>query len=147
MFWNRWLHFAEGTVRLRVEAVFPERVINLMSSHGLRFWDVCWESELEFVCTMNRRDWRRLRALTEQQNCRVSVQRRGGVPYLAQKAKRRRTLVLTLTLAAALLFFGSFCVWDFEVEGETTVSEEEILRALAEQGVKLGTFVGDIDSE
>ena len=54
MLLNHWLHFAEGTVRLRVEAVFPERVMNLMSSHALRFWDVQWESELEFTCTMCR---------------------------------------------------------------------------------------------
>lgn len=147
MLLNRWLHFAEGTVRVRVEAVFPERVMNLMSSHALRFWDVCWESELEFTCTMSRRDFKRLRVLTEHQSCNIAVERRKGMPYLAGRAKRRSALVLTLFLAALVLFFGSFCVWDFEVEGEAGVSEEKILRVLASHGVKLGVLSGKIDSE
>ena len=147
MLLNRWLQFAEGTVRVRVEAVFPERVMNLMSSHGLRFWDVRWESEVEFTCSMSRRDFKRLRVLTERQPCRITVERRRGIPYLALRAGDRRALVLTLLLAAALLFFGSFCVWEFEVEGETGVSEETILRVLASHGVKLGVLSGKIDSE
>ena len=147
MLLNRWLQFAEGTVRVRVEAVFPERVMNLMSSHGLRFWDVRWESEVEFTCSMSRRDFKRLRVLTERQPCRITVERRRGIPYLALRAGDRRALVLTLLLAAALLFFGSFCVWEFEVEGETAVSEETILRVLASHGVKLGVLSGKIDSE
>lgn len=147
MLLNRWMHFAEGTVRLRVEAVFPERVMNLMSSHALRFWDVCWESELEFTCTMSRRDFRHLRVLTERHPCRIAVERRRGMPYLAVRARRRAALSISLLLAAAVLFFGSFCVWDFEVEGETGVSEEKILRVLASHGVKLGVLSGEIDSE
>lgn len=147
MLLNRWLQFAEGTVRVRVEAVFPERVMNLMSSHGLRFWDVRWESEVEFTCSMSRRDFKRLRVLTERQPCRITVERRRGIPYLALRAGDRRALVLTLLFAAALLFFGSFCVWEFEVEGETGVSEETILRVLASHGVKLGVLSGKIDSE
>ncbi len=147
MLLNRWLHFAEGTVRVQIEAVFPERVMNLMSSHALRFWDVRWESELEFICTMSRRDFKRLRVLTEHQPCRIAVERRRGIPYLAGRAKRRGALVLTLLLAALVLFFGSFCVWDFEVEGEAGVSEEKILRVLASHGVELGVLAGEIDSE
>lgn len=147
MLLNHWLHFAEGTVRLRIEAVFPERVMNLMSSHALRFWDVQWESELEFTCTMSRADFKRLRALTEHQACRVAIERRRGVPYLALRAKRRLALLLTLVFSAAVLFFGSFCVWDFEVEGEAGISEEKILRVLSDHGVKLGVFSGKIDSE
>ena len=147
MLLNRWLHFAEGTVRLRVESVFPERIMNLMSSNALRFWDVSLISELEFGCTMTRRDFRRLRRLTETGACRISVEKRRGAPYLARRAKRRRLLVLTLTMAAALLFCGSFCVWDFEVEGETAVSEEKILRVLSSHGVGLGTLGRSIDSE
>lgn len=147
MLLNRWLHFAEGTVRVRVEAVFPERVMNLMSSHALRFWGVCWDSELEFTCTMSRKDFKRLRTLARDQSCRIAVEGRRGVPYLASRAKRRRMLTLTLCFVVTILFFGSFCVWDFEVEGETGVSEEKILRVLASHGVKLGTFSGEIDSE
>ena len=147
MLLNHWLQFAVGTVRVRVEAVFPERVMNLMSSHALRFWDVRWESELDFTCTMSRRDFKRLRVLTEHQACRVTVERRQGIPYLALRVKGRWALLVTLLFVAAALFFGSFCVWEFEVEGEAGVSEEKILRALASHGIRQGVLSEKIDSE
>ena len=46
-----------------------------------------------------------------------------------------------------MLFFGSFFIWDFTVEGNVRVSEEEILRALQRQGVTIGTFGISLDTE
>ena len=40
----------------------------------------------------------------------------------------------------SLILFGSFFVWDVEIEGNETVSDERILRALEAEGVTYGTF-------
>ncbi|MGM9618467.1 MAG: sporulation protein YqfD [Oscillospiraceae bacterium] len=147
MLMNRLLHLAEGKVRVRVESAFPERVMNLMSSHGLRFWDVQWRSALEFSCTVSRKDYRRLRELTENLGCAVTAESRRGAPYFARRFRRRCALVASLALAVMALALGSFCIWDFEIEGETEVSDEEILRTLSQYGVRLGAFGLSIDSE
>ena len=39
----------QGQVRLRVEAAFPERVLNLCGARHLSFWDVEWESATVFT--------------------------------------------------------------------------------------------------
>ncbi len=144
---KRLLHLAEGTVRIRVEAPFPERIFNLLSSNAIPFWDVKRRSPTAFSCTLARQDYRRLRRLGETLDCDIRVERRRGAPCLARELRRRLTLTLSLAAAVAVLALGSFCVWDFEIEGETSVSDEEILRALQKYGVGIGTFSGEIDSE
>ena len=141
------LHLAEGTVRIRVEAPFPERIFNLLSSNAMPFWDVKRHSPTAFSCTLARKDYRRLRQLGERLDCELRVERRRGAPYLAKEFRRRLTLTLSLAAAVTVLALGSFCVWDFEIEGETPVSDEEILRSLQKYGVGIGALSGNIDSE
>lgn len=50
-----------GQTWVRVEAPFPERVLNLCSARGLAFWDLVWESETVFTCRLSRRDCGRLK--------------------------------------------------------------------------------------
>ncbi len=139
------INLITGQVTLRVESGFPERVLNLCAARQIPFWDLQWESELAFTFTMTRQSWRRLRALRDRLNAEIVPVEREGVPYFLWRFRRRYALLAGMAIAAALVFFGSFFIWDFEIEGETSVSREAILRSLARNGVHLGTFGGAID--
>ena len=54
--------------------------------------------------------------------------------------RRRYFLLAGLILSLGLLFIGSFFVWDFEIEGNETVSDERILRALEKEGCVTALF-------
>ena len=113
----------------------------------LAFWDMEWESETAFTCRLNRRDYYALRRAVKQLDCRLTVVRKEGVPFFLGRFRRRHALLAGLTLCSALLFFGSFFIWDFTVEGNQRVTDEEILRALQRQGVGIGTFGISLDTE
>lgn len=147
MLMERALHLAAGKVCIAVRGPFPARILNLMSSRGLSFWALQWDGIGGFRCTLSRRDYGRLRRLTEGLDCEITVERRQGAPYFARRLRRRVVLSLTLALATAALALGSFCVWDIEIEGETALSDEEILRTLQKYGVGIGSFCRDIDQE
>ena len=68
-------------------------------------------------------------------------------PFFLGRFRRRHVLLACIALCAALLFFSSFFIWDFTVEGNKTVPSEEILRALEENGITLGTFGFSVDAE
>ena len=142
----RAVNFCRGHVTLRVESGFPERVLNLCAARGIGFWDLRWESELAFTFTVSRGDWRRLGQLEERLGARITPVEREGVPFFLLRFRRRHWLVAGMAAAAALIFFGSFFIWDFSIEGNVTVSREEILRSLDRHGVGLGTFGYSIDS-
>lgn len=137
----------QGQVRVRVETAFPERVLNLCGARNLAFWDLEWESATAFTCRLSRPDWHALRRAARQLDCTLTLVGREGVPYFVGRFRKRYALLLGLALCAGGLFFGSFFIWDFCVEGNETVTREEILRALQKNGVGLGTFGFSLDAE
>ena len=144
---NQIVNRLRGQVRVRVEAAFPERVLNLCGARNLAFWDLEWESPTAFSCRLSRRDWHALRRAAGKLDCDLTLVRREGVPYFVQRFRKRYALLAGLALCALWLSVGSFFIWDFTVEGNVTVPEEEILRALQTCGVDIGTFGFALDAE
>jgi len=135
-----------GEVTGRVESGFPERVLNLCAEYGIVFWDLSWESPVAFTFTMSRRDWKRLRRLSRHIDCDLSAVGWRGTPFFLGRIRYRYALWVTLGICVVSLFIGSFYIWDFEIEGNETVSQQEILRALDKCGVGFGTFGLSVDS-
>ena len=144
---NRIVNRLRGQVWVRVETPFPERVLNLCGARNLAFWDMKWESETAFTCRLHRQDYGTLRRAVKQLDCTLTVVRKEGAPFFLGRFRRRHALLAGLALGAALLFLGSFFIWDFTVVGNERVTEEEILRALEKQGVGIGTFGISLDTK
>ena len=136
-----------GQVRIRVECAFPERVLNLCGARDLAFWDLEWESPTAFTCRLSRNDYGKLRRAAEKLDCELTVVGREGAPFFLRRFRHRTALVTGLVACGLGLFVGSFFVWDYQVEGNETVSTERILRALEKNGVGLGAFGLSLDGE
>ncbi len=135
-----------GQVTGHIESGFPERVLNICAEHGLRFWDLTWESAVAFTFTMTRRDWKRLRRLSRRLDCQMEAVSWRGTPFFLGRLRYRFGLWVTMGVCLMALLAGSFFIWDFEIEGNETVSDLEILRALEKHGVGFGTFGFAVDS-
>ncbi len=140
------VNLLKGEVTGRVESGFPERVLNLCAEYGIVFWDLRWESPVAFTFTLARQDWKRLRKLSKRIDCDMTAVSWRGAPFFAGRMRRRYALWVTLAACLAALFYGSFFIWDFEIEGNETVSQQEILRALEKYGVGFGTYGMSVDS-
>lgn len=130
----------KGQVTARVESGFPERVLNLCGEYGVRFWALEWESEVAFTFTLARRDWKRLRRITRNLDCRLQAVSWRGTPFFLGRLRLRYGVWIPLGALMAALLCSSFFIWDFEIEGNERVSDREILRALEKEGVTFGTF-------
>ena len=144
---NQILNRFRGQVRLRVEAAFPERVLNLCGARDLSFWDLEWESPTAFTCRLSRRDYHALRRAARHLDCTITPIRREGVPYFLGRFRKRYALVAGLILCAAGLSLGTLFIWDFTVEGNETVPTEEILRSLEKNGVRRGAWGLSVNGE
>ena len=140
------VNLVKGEVTGKVESGFPERILNLCAEYGITFWDLRWSSPVEFTFTMTRRDWKRLRRLIKKIDCDLTAMEWRGTPFFLGRIRYRYGLWVTLILCSTLLFLSSFFIWDFRVEGNQTVSKQEILRALDKCGVGFGTYGLSVDS-
>ena len=132
-------NFLRGSVLVRVECAYPERIMNLCSVHDIPFWDIRWETPICFTLRTTRGGVGGLRAVAEPVGARVEVLRRSGAPSLLLRLRRRYALLGGAALLLALLTASNFFIWDFEVTGNETVPTEEILRALERQGLTVGS--------
>ena len=130
----------KGEVTARVESGFPERVLNICGEYGIPFWDLRWESPVAFTFTLARRDWKRLRKLSKRLDCQLTAVGWRGTPFFLGRLRHRYGLWVTTGLCLLGLFYGSFFIWDIEIEGNETVSDQTILRVLEEHGVAFGTY-------
>lgn len=134
------VNWLSGTVAITVESGFPERVLNLCSAHGIAFWDTKWHSPTSFSMKLSRTHYLKLRRLSRKLDCEITVEKKEGAPFFVKKFRRRYALLIGLFCALSVVLVGSFFVWDFEIEGNETVSDERIMRALEKNGVTYGTF-------
>lgn len=135
----------QGQVRVRVEAPFPERVLNLCGARGLSFWNVKRESSEVMYCSLTRKDYHRLLKSAGDLDAVITPERKQGAPFFLKRFRRRRVLLGGLCVVALLLFTSSFFIWSFAIEGNHTVSDRRILRALEDNGVKPGVFGLSVD--
>lgn len=135
-----------GQVTGRVVSGFPERVLNICAEHAIVFWDLTWESAVAFTFTMTRRDWKRLRRFSRRLDCEMEALSWKGTPFFLGRLRHRYGLWITLSFCALALLLGSFFVWDYDIEGNETVSDLEIMRALEAEGVTFGSFGFAVDS-
>lgn len=137
---NRAAELLRGTLRVRVESDFPERVLNLCGTHGIAFSALKWESARALSFTVRAAERRRLEAILAPLDATLTVERAEGVPFFLRRLRRRYALLAGLALALALVLLNSFFIWDMEVSGNETVPSEKILRVLEEQGLRRGSF-------
>lgn len=143
--YRKTVNYLRGSVRLRVESPYPERVINLCAAHGVPFWDLQWESETVFAVRTTRHSLPLLRRITEETECTVTTQEERGAPVLLRRGKRRYGLIAGAVLLALLSLCGNIFIWDFRVSGNETVPEEAILRALENCGITVGSVGLELD--
>lgn len=136
---NRAAALLRGTVRVRVEHPFPERVLNLCGAHGLRFSELTRE-ESAVSFTLRARERARLECLLAPLGATVTTLRADGAPTLLRRLRRRYALLAGLALVLLLAVANSFFIWDFSVSGNETVPTEKILLALERQGLRCGSF-------
>ena len=144
---SRAVNYLRGQVLVRVESAFPERVLNLCAARDLGCWDLQWESETAFTCRLSRADFRELRRAAGKLECSVTPLRRSGAPYTLHRLLSRPALAAGAVAVGLWLVLGSFFIWEFTIEGNETLPDEVILRALEEQGVGIGSFGLSLDGE
>ncbi len=134
------VNYIKGTVRVKVRARYEERVINICTYLGIKFWNIerGGDGNLEFTTTIG--GYRKLRRAAEKNGSfTVKPISRKGVPFLMWKVRKRYILLAGLGVFIFMMTISSMFIWQIEVRGNEKVSTEEILGALGELGVDIGT--------
>lgn len=139
----RFLHsfFGEYTVRLRGNNILP--FIHRLTVNRILFWALRGEKE-EWTLKTTLAGAEPLLANARDAGIDAEIIAKRGLPFLAAKYKKRPGLFLGLVLGLALIFYAELFVWKITVNGNTLLSDEEILEALEDYGIGVGSYIPKI---
>ncbi|MBQ6387469.1 MAG: sporulation protein YqfD [Ruminococcus sp.] len=137
----RW---CRGSVDFTAAGKFPERLLNLAAVRGIRIWNP-QPVPGGVSGSMLLADYRRIRPLAKRARVRTRVSRRRGLPFFVCRYQNRFGLVVGAALGAMLIVFLSQFLWSFRIVGAEHLSQQQIRDVLAENGVRVGVYKGDLD--
>lgn len=136
-----------GTVRLEVVGAEPEKLLTACALKGIEFWNCDPGDGCVMHMTVYAAECPAVEKLARRCMCEVqTIQKKGGEKLL-RMVRRRKLLAALLAFFAALIAWSSLYIWDIDVEGNDTVSDGVILRALEENGVGIGTYWPGISND
>lgn len=136
----RIFDFLRGWTELEVQGSLPERLLNALAMRNIPFWGV----DKSDACTMRFKVRRKYAetasALAVSSQCTVTHATARGAPVKLRSMRTRYALFAGAALCMALLAVSSCFVWEIRVEGNEQLSTGEIIRALDDCGVGIGSF-------
>ena len=140
-------NYLSGYVRIIVEGFFIERFINLCLKNGILLWNSKRKKATLLEVNIPVKDFKKVVGLAKQTDNKVKIKSKKGFPFVAHQYKKRKIFFSFLCLIVVSILFLSNFVWNIEIIGNQTISKEEILQNLKEQGLNIGNFKKNVDTK
>ena len=141
---NRLLWFLLGYGIVNICGASPQWVLNTLTARRIPFWDLQWDDPLEVRICVFRRDLAAVERAAADSQCNVVRTTEVGCRKSLRRLLQRPVLLLAMLFTVVSLWIVPKFLLFYEVSGNDTVPEQQILRELERLGVGFGTFGPDI---
>lgn len=137
--------FIIGYVNIQIEGFYIERFINMCKAKSILLWGMDRKKSSILNANIAIKDFKRIKQIARKTKCKIKLQQKKGLPFIFQKYKKRKIFVILLALVFINIIASSQFVWNIEIKGLNTISKEEIMSELNEDGLKIGTYKNNMD--
>ncbi len=141
------VNYFRGSIRVHVECPYPERLVNICAQNDIEFWDLERFSPTTVHISMHLGGFKKLRSLSDKAGFEISQVKKTGVPFFLWKVRKRYVLLAGMLLMFMTVWGLSLFVWEIDVHGNEKVQSQQILEALKELDIGIGSFGPSIKSE
>ena len=142
---SRFRDFMRGTLVCVLKDGAVERFMNLCRSRGIYLADIRWASgEVEFAIGL--KDYLKIRPIVRKCHSVPHIKKKRGLPFILYRNRRHRAFFGGLMLALCMLFVLSGFVWNIEIEGNYTHTDESLIRFMRSIDVFTGQRKGSVDT-
>ena len=140
------LHFFEGSRTLRLGVASAGEVMNLCHRYGFVYWNlrfcgdhICLDASLSTS--------KKLLQVCRERGISAVVDGERGLPILLRRYRHRYGIVVGLFCFAAIIFASGRVLWGIEINGNSALSDEEVIEELRACGLSLGCPLAELDTE
>ena len=140
------LKYIRGYVQIKIWGFAPERFFNLCSNKNILLWDIKRDGDTYYMC-ISLAGFKKLKGIARKTRTRVVILKRYGLPFLIPKVLARKVFLAGLFAACFFWFWTSLYVWEISISGNQAITEDVFRDFLAEEGIRVGVKIRDIDIE
>lgn len=138
------IRYIKGYVRIRVSGYSPERFINACRYRKIRLWGLFPRlGAYEMYTTIQ--GFKKLKPIIRKTGTKVTIIGRFGLPFFFHRYRKRKLFFIGAIGCVVLIYVMSLFVWDIEVTGNVSRSDETLLKFLDKKEVRHGMLISDID--
>lgn len=140
---NLW-NYLRGYVIIEVNGFSIERFVNMALHRGVYIWDLKYFNN-KVRMKVSIKGFKLLKGCAKKTKCKVYIIEKAGTPFFLFRYRKRKVLVGGVAFFVLIVYFLSSFIWLVEVEGYEHLDHYELVNFLANNGLKVGAYKGNID--
>lgn len=141
------LQYLFGYMNIRIEGFFVEKVISRATNKKIALWNIKREKSCIVYANVGIDNYEELAKITNENKCKIEILKKSGLPCIIERYKKRKTILIMFILVSILLVTISNFVWNIQIEGNLSISKEELIKELNDNGLKVGMLKRKVDEE
>ena len=141
------LKYIQGYIRITVEGYYIERFINICTTNKILIWNLKREKGIKLHLNIGIKDFYRAVKVAKKLQCKISIQKKRGIPFLINRYRKRKIFVISLLFILIAIYVSSNYVWNIEVKVEDNLKLENIEADVQEAGLKPGMKKNKVKTE
>jgi len=133
-----WNYF-RGYVIIRIEGLGLEKFINICIAEQIYLWDINRINYTTLEAKVSLKGFKAIRKIIRKTGCRIYIANKNGYPFWFSRVKKRKMLLLGAFFSLIFLVFVLSFIYRIDVEGNTLVSDEQIIKTLNKSGLTIGS--------
>lgn len=147
---RKLLHFLKlwnGYLLISVSGYSPERFMNLCSNKNILLWNIQKQNDFSYNMYISLKAFWKIRPVVRKTKTKVVIIERFGLPFFVQKMKYRYIFLFSFIIAFSAWFISSLFVWEIKIDGNLSITNEQITKFLETNSVYVGQMKNKIPLE
>lgn len=138
------IRYIRGYLRIRVAGYSAERFLNACSHKGICLWGLRPVGGA-YEMNITIKGFRQLKPIIRKTRTKVVIVRRFGLPFFLHKYRKRKLFFAGAFLCLVLICLLSKFIWNIDIKGNITRTDETLLEFLDSKDVKNGMRIKEVD--
>ena len=137
-----------GYCIIEIPLFSKEKFLNLCIRYGFDYFDVRVDEEAKRVYfKVSRHKHKSILTACRVWEIRAKVVVRGGLPAVLYRYRKRWGIIVGVALSFFVFFYLQGRVWRIDIKGNERLSEESVVESLLQNGVYVGAWMKNIDTD
>ncbi len=140
------IRYLKGYLKIQIAGYSPERFLNACSHHNIYLWGLRSEHG-RYEMYISIQGFRKLKPIIKKTGTRAVITERFGLPFFLHKYRKRKCFFLGSLLCIILIYMMSLFIWDIDISGNKSRTDETLLSFLESKDVVHGMKKSKVDCE